>query len=111
MYFASAFAATQRGYHCLFFDAPGQGTPLIEHGIHLRVDWETVVRAVVDVAVTLPLIDTKRIALSGWSLGGYLSLRAATDEPRLAACIADPGLWGPLAVLGADKLQPGVAAG
>jgi 3-deoxy-D-manno-octulosonic-acid transferase len=29
MYFASAFAATQRGYHCLFFDAPGQGAPLI----------------------------------------------------------------------------------
>jgi pimeloyl-ACP methyl ester carboxylesterase len=110
MYFASAVAATQRGYHCLFFDGPGQGAPLIQDGIHLRGDWETVVRAVVDVAVTLPLVDTTRIALSGWSLGGYLSLRAATGEPRLTACIADPGLWAPLAVLGADKLQSDVAA-
>lgn len=29
---------------------------------------------------------------AGWSLGGFLSLRAASGEPRLAACIADPGL-------------------
>ena len=33
-----------------------------------------------------------RIALYGLSLGGYLALRAASSEPRLAACIADPGL-------------------
>jgi pimeloyl-ACP methyl ester carboxylesterase len=111
MYFASAVAATHRGYHCLFFDGPGQGAPLIEDGIHLRGDWETVVRAVVDVAVRLPLVDTAHIALSGWSLGGYLSLRAATGEHRLAACIADPGLWGPLAIFGAGQLPPDAGAG
>jgi hypothetical protein len=110
MYFASAVAATQRGYHCLFFDGPGQGAPLIQHGAHLRPDWETVVRAVVDVAETLPGVDTSRIALSGWSLGGYLSLRGATGESRLAACIADPGLWGPLAILGGEQLQTDAGA-
>ena len=94
MYFASAVAASRRGYHCLLFDGPGQGAMLYEHGVRLRPDWETVVKAVVDLAVTLPVVDAARIALSGWSLGGYLAPRAASGEHRLAACIADPGQWG-----------------
>ncbi len=93
LYFMSAVAASQRGYHCLIFDGPGQGEMLYEHGLPLRPDWEVAVRAVVDFAVSLPTVDPARIALSGASLGGYLALRAATGEPRLAACIADPGLW------------------
>ncbi|WP_421723518.1 alpha/beta hydrolase family protein [Bauldia sp.] len=93
MYFASAVAASRRGYHCLIFDGPGQGENLIEHGLHLRPDWETVVAAVVDFALTLPHVDANRMALSGWSLGGHLAPRAASGEHRLAALIADPGLW------------------
>lgn len=93
LYFASAVAANRRGYHCLIFDGPGQGEMLILKGVRLRPDWETVVRSVVDVATTLPKVDPRRIAISGWSLGGYLALRAASGEPRLAACIADPGLF------------------
>ncbi|MCW5893122.1 MAG: alpha/beta fold hydrolase [bacterium] len=93
LYCASAVAASRRGYHCLLFDGPGQGAMLVERGMRLRPDWETVVRAVVDVAVTLPGVDPARIALYGWSLGGYLAPRAASGEPRLAACVADPGLW------------------
>lgn len=93
LYFASAVAASRRGYHCLLFDGPGQGELLIEQGIPLRSDWENVIRPVVDFALTLPHVDPARIALSGWSLGGYLAPRAASGEPRLAACIADPGLW------------------
>lgn len=94
MYFAMAVAASRRGYHCLLFDGPGQGGALILQGLRLRPDWETVVRAVVDLAAALPGVDPARIALSGWSLGGYLALRAASGEPRLAACVADPGLMG-----------------
>jgi alpha-beta hydrolase superfamily lysophospholipase len=93
MYFASAVAASRRGYHCLLFDGPGQGEMLYEHGVRLRPDWETVVKAVVDFALTLPIVDPKRIALSGWSLGGYLAPRGASGEHRLAACVADPALW------------------
>jgi alpha-beta hydrolase superfamily lysophospholipase len=91
-YFAVAVAVARRGFHCLFFDGPGQGEMLIEQQIYMRPDWETVIRPVVDFALTLPNIDPDRIALSGWSLGGYLALRGASGEPRLAACIADPGL-------------------
>jgi alpha-beta hydrolase superfamily lysophospholipase len=93
MYFASAVAASRRGYHCLLFDGPGQGAMLYERGVRLRPDWETVVQVVVDFALTLPIADPQRIALTGWSLGGYLAPRAASGEHRLAACIADPGLW------------------
>jgi alpha-beta hydrolase superfamily lysophospholipase len=92
MYFAEAVAITRRGYHCLFFDGPGQGEMLIEHGMPIRPDWEAVITPVVDFALTLPQVDRDRIALWGWSLGGYLAPRGASGEPRLAACVADPGL-------------------
>ena len=93
MYFASAVAASRRGYHSLLFDGPGQGAMLYEHGIPLRPDWEVVIKAVVDFAETLPLVDATRMALSGWSLGGHLAPRGASGEPRIAALIADPGTW------------------
>jgi predicted alpha/beta-fold hydrolase len=93
VYFALGVAAARRGYHVLMFDGPGQGGMLYEQGIALRPDWETVVSAVIDYAVTLPIVDTARIAVSGWSLGGYLAPRAASGEPRISACIADPGQW------------------
>lgn len=94
MYFASAVAASRRGYHSLIFDGPGQGGMLYEQGIPLRPDWETVITAVVDFALQLNIVDPDRIVLNGWSLGGYLAPRAASQERRLAACVADPGLWG-----------------
>ena len=37
-------------------------------------------------------IDPQRIALIGYSMGGYLALRAATFDNRIAACIADDGV-------------------
>lgn len=95
MYLAFGAAATAHGYHCLLFDGPGQGRMLIEDGVPLRPDWETVVRPVVDYALTRADVDPDRIALEGWSLGGYLAPRAASGEHRLAACIADPGWVGP----------------
>ncbi|MGF6768267.1 alpha-beta hydrolase superfamily lysophospholipase [Paraburkholderia sp. GAS199] len=92
LFFASAVAASQRGYHALIFDGPGQGTTLIEHAMTLRPDWESVIKVVVDFAQTLPNVDPQKIALCGWSLGGYLAPRAASGEHRLAACVADPAL-------------------
>lgn len=93
MHFASAVAASQRGYHVLLFDGPGQGAILYEQNIPLRPDWENVIRAVVDFAIGLPGVDPSRIALSGWSLGGHLAPRGASGEPRIAALIADPATW------------------
>lgn len=116
LYFTSAVAASRRGYHVLMFDGPGQGAMLYHSGVPLRPDWEKVVSVVVDYAETVDIVDPSKIALSGWSLGGYFAPRAATGEPRLAACIADPGQWdigesvrGLLATLGvpdADRVSP-----
>jgi len=110
LYFASGEAAVRWGYHVLVFDGPGQGEPLIVQGLHIRPDWETVVRAVVDYALTLPTVDPQRIALYGWSLGGYLAPRGASGEPRLAACIADPGLWSVAGALSARMPTSGIGA-
>jgi pimeloyl-ACP methyl ester carboxylesterase len=90
-YFSSGRAAVERGYTCIVFDGPGQGSALIENGTVFRPDWEAVVGPVVDHALTRPEVDPARIALMGISFGGYLAPRAASGEPRLAACIADPG--------------------
>ena len=90
-YFWNAVAALRRGYHCLIFDGPGQGSALIEDGLKFRPDWEAVVRPVVDWLESQPVVDRRRIGIIGLSFGGYLALRAASGEPRIAACVADPG--------------------
>ena len=90
-YFFSGAAAVERGYTCIVFDGPGQGAAIIENEMVFRPDWEAVVGPVVDHALMRPEVDPARIALMGISFGGYLAARAASGEPRLAACIADPG--------------------
>jgi hypothetical protein len=90
-YFFSGAAAVERGYTCIVFDGPGQGSAIIENGTVFRPDWEAVVGPVVDYSLTRPEVDAARIALMGISFGGYLAPRAASRESRLAACIADPG--------------------
>jgi pimeloyl-ACP methyl ester carboxylesterase len=91
LYLLTGAAAQRRGYNVLAFDGPGQGAALLDHGLTLRPDWETVVAAVIDHAVTLGGVDADRIALVGLSLGAHLAARAASGEPRLAAVIADCG--------------------
>lgn len=93
MYFGNAQAALDRGYDVLAFDGPGQGTVLVEQGAKLRPDWETVVSTVVDWLLDEPGVDADRVALIGWSLGGFLAPRAASGEHRLAACIADANFY------------------
>ena len=45
----------------------------------------------VDAALAIDVVDPDRIAYEACSLGGYCAPRVAAYEPRLAACIADPG--------------------
>lgn len=90
-FFFSGAAAVARGYTCLVFDGPGQGSTIIEDGLVFRPDWEAVITPVVDFAVARPEVDPTRIALMGISFGGYLAPRAVSSEHRVAACIADPG--------------------
>jgi dienelactone hydrolase len=91
LYFFNAEAALRRGYHCLVYDGPGQGSLLIEEERFFRHDWESVVSPLVDFLLARDDVDTHRIVLSGLSWGGYLAPRAASKEHRLAALICDPG--------------------
>jgi dienelactone hydrolase len=93
MHVSGARAAVERGYNVLAFDGPGQYGPLHREGLVFRPDWEKVVRPVVDFALKQPDVDPKRIALMGISLGGVLAPRAAAFEHRLAALIANDGVY------------------
>ncbi|THD61853.1 alpha/beta fold hydrolase [Phenylobacterium sp.] len=93
MHWSGATAAVERGYNVLVFDGPGQFGPLHRAGLPFRPDWEKVVTPVVDFALKQKGVDPKRIALMGVSMGGYLAPRAAAFEPRLAACIANDGVF------------------
>jgi dienelactone hydrolase len=88
-----ARAAVERGYHVLSFDGPGQFGPIHREGLVFRPDWEKVVAPVVDFALKQRGVDRRRIALMGASMGGELAPRAAAFEPRLAALIANDGLF------------------
>jgi len=81
-YFAIAAAALARGYNVLAFDGPGQGAALREQRLTFRPDWEAVVTPVLDYAHTRAEIAPDRIALFGYSLGGYLVARAAAFDSR-----------------------------
>jgi dienelactone hydrolase len=96
-YAGGVAAALARGYSCLCFDGPGQGGALIKQGLSLRPDWEAVIAPVVDYLLTRPEVDAGSLALLGRGWGGYLALRAASGERRLAACIADGALYTPAA--------------
>ncbi|MGH2586954.1 MAG: alpha/beta hydrolase family protein, partial [Dehalococcoidia bacterium] len=93
LYFGGGAAALRRGYNVLAFDGPGQGGVLLEQHLAMRPDWEKVVTPVVDYALSRPEVDPRRMTLIGRSWGGYLAPRAAAFEHRLAALIADPGLY------------------
>jgi len=95
LYCQGAVAAVRRGYNCITFEGPGQGEVIREQGIPFRYDWEAVIVPVVDYALTRPEVDPDRVALMGISLGGYLAPRGAAFEPRLAALIADGGVYQP----------------
>jgi hypothetical protein len=66
---------------------------LFEREIPFRPDWEKVVTPVVDWLRERSDVDPDRIALTGWSMGGELVVRAAAFEPRLAAVVSDPGSY------------------
>lgn len=93
LYFFGVAAALQRGYNCITYEGPGQGVVIRKKKLPFRPDWETVVKFVVDYAFKRDKeIDTKKISIIGYSMGGYLAPRAAAFENRLAACIADDGI-------------------
>ncbi len=92
-YVLGAAGALARGYNCLIFNGPGQGDSLWARKLYFRPDWEKVMTPVVDAMLRRREVDVKRIALIGVSQGGYWVPRALAFEHRIAAAVADPGVW------------------
>ncbi len=93
LYFIIGAEAVQHGYNCLIFEGPGQGEVIYEQKLPFRHDWEKVVTPVVDFALTLPETDAKRVALLGYSMGGYLTPRALAHEKRISYGVVDSGVF------------------
>lgn len=93
MYIHGGAGALARGYNCLILNGPGQGDSLWTRKLYFRPDWEKVITPVVDAMLRHREVDAKRIALIGVSQGGYWVPRALAFEHRIAAGVADPGVW------------------
>jgi hypothetical protein len=93
MWELGAAGAVARGYNALTFDGPGQNAALIRQHLYFRPDWEAVITPVVDYALSREEVDPDRVALLGVSQAGYWVPRALAFERRIAAGVADPGVW------------------
>jgi len=78
----------RRGFNTLCLDGPGMGEMRRMRGMPSRYDYEVPGTAAFDYLATRPDVDTKRIAIFGYSFGGYYSSRIAAFEKRYAACVA-----------------------
>jgi pimeloyl-ACP methyl ester carboxylesterase len=93
MHFFGAAAAVERGYNVLSFDGPARPAARRPHALAFRPDWEHVVWQVMDWVLDRPEVDGARVTLLGVGTGGYLAVRAAAFEQRLAGCIAMDGIF------------------
>jgi pimeloyl-ACP methyl ester carboxylesterase len=86
IYFALAQSLYDRGLGLIAVDGPGQGAALRLNHIASRYDFDVAGSAVADWAENHPAIDSDRMAIMAWSMGGYMAARIAAFEPRFKAC-------------------------
>lgn len=79
------------GFNTFSFDGPGQGE--VWNQMKFISDFETAVSAIIDwwEKHNSYDIDLQRIATVGWSLGGYLSPRAAAFDKRIKCAVGSGG--------------------
>jgi dienelactone hydrolase len=78
----------KRGINTLAIDGPGQAEALRLRNIHSRHDYEVPGTAAYEYVVARPEVDPKRVAVMGYSFGGYQAPRIAAFEKRYAAAVA-----------------------
>lgn len=89
-YFQVGVEGLQRGWNLMLICGPGQmDTARTEPDTHFVPDTESWITPWIDVAVTRPGVDPRRLALLGISFGGYFASRAAAHESRIAALVAN----------------------
>jgi alpha-beta hydrolase superfamily lysophospholipase len=87
----------KRGMHTLAIDGPGQGETLRFRGIHSRHDYEVPGAAAYDYVAARADVDAEKVAVMGYSFGGYYAGRIAAFEKRYAAGVAMTALHWDLA--------------
>jgi len=80
-----ARALTPLGYAVLAFDYRGFGRSEGERGRLVPQEWVEDVRAAVDRLTGVDDVDSSRLALVGWGLGGGVVVTEAADDPRVNA--------------------------
>ena len=80
------FAA--RGWHTLAIDGPGQGESLRLRDIRTRHDYEVAGTAAYDYVAARPEVNPRKVAVMGYSFGGYYAPRIVAFEKRYCACVA-----------------------
>jgi pimeloyl-ACP methyl ester carboxylesterase len=92
-YFFIGHAGIARGYNILAVELQiNHGTRLINDKLLVwdtEEDVEATLKAIVDHAISRTEVDKERLAIIGFSGGGYFALKAASLDQRIKACIAD----------------------
>ena len=78
----------KRGINTLAIDGPGQSEPLRLRNIHSRHDYEVAGTAAYNFVAALREVDPNRVAVMGYSFGGYQAPRICAFEKRYCACVA-----------------------
>lgn len=80
-YFMMKYLAND-GYEVIGFEGPGQGAALIKAGLPMEITWEKPTTAILD------YFNLDNVTLIGFSVGGWLCLRAAAFESRIKRVVA-----------------------
>jgi dienelactone hydrolase len=84
---------SRRGYNTLAIDGPGQGEALRVQKIPSRYDYEVPGRAAFDYVANRKEVDTSKVAIMGYSFGGYAAPRIAALDKRYAGGVAFGAMW------------------
>jgi len=88
--FFTGEAAVRRGYNFFAFDHPGhRGAVHLYRDCVKRADYEVPYKDAIDLLETLPGVDD-RIAMTGYSFGGYVAVRVAMYDERIKAVVPNP---------------------
>ena len=87
----------RRGWHTLAIDGPGQGESLRLRELYARHDYEVPGAAAYDWVAARPEVDGGKVAVMGYSFGGYYAARIAAFERRYCAGVAMSALHWDLA--------------
>ena len=92
-YFKGVPDLVARGISCLLVDGPGNGESVRFRDLPLIAETEKYGTAAYEYLASRKEVDPKHIGVMAISLGGYYAPRAASLEPRFAACIAWGAQW------------------